>query len=141
MKTASFATIEAVLPKMKDSKPAACPRGICWITPKSEIPAPKKTLRMTPNAVSSLSFVRFRIARIAMTPSNPVIVAPRRRRGRDFSFHPQTLASKKLRVIPGKVAWLMASPIRARLRRRVKTPTTPAAHPSIAVPRSTTRVL
>jgi hypothetical protein len=105
------------------------------------MPAPKKTLKTIPSAVSSLIFGNALIPTIASVPRIPLSAAPVRRTTSDFPSHPIQVANMKASPIPGNVAWLNASPINARRRSKAKLPTNPAANPKSPVPTTTTRVL
>ena len=137
----SLITIDAVLPYINDSKPAALPSGIVWITPRIATPAPKNTLSTIPIAASSLIRVCSRIKSTAAHPITPVMAAPANNIGNDFPSPPSATASMKDKPTPGSVACESVSPIKERLRNNRKPPMSPQAQPNNIVQITTRRVL
>ena len=105
------------------------------------MPAPKKTLSTMARAASSLRWLILRISKTAPIPATPEIVAPIASQRKDLGEMPNVPASRKAKVMPGRVAWPSVSPSSERLRRRRKVPASPAAAPKRQAPARTTRVL
>ena len=138
---ASPAVSAAVDPSRKLFSPAWPAACRVWIWLSSTIPRPKNTLSTVPIAVSSGSLVWSRIHWTHRMPSAPDSAAPAISRARLRPVPPNDTPTRNARAIPGSVAWLIASEISARLRRKEKTPITPPPMPSAITPASTTDVL
>ena len=124
----------AACPKRKVSRPAWLAPACRWMNVSSTRPKPKNTESISPRALSYLTRVRPVTAITASVAAQPATAAPSI--STSGTFEP---VSRNARAMPGRAAWLMASPSRLCRRSTANVPSAPLVAPSTAAPSATVR--
>ena len=139
--SASSRSIAAVEPSKSWSKPAWRPALMFWIRVNMTTPNPKKLDRTAPIAASSDNLVRDFRKLTANRPSAALIAEPSNKPSNARPVPPKATITINPPQRPGRVAWLIASDSKARLRRNINVPVTPAAMPKTPAPNMTKATL
>ncbi len=132
--TTSWNRRAAAWPNRKVSSPAWAAFGILWIKVSSTRPKPKKTASVMPRALSKGTRLRAVTVRTASVASQPASAAPAM-----MTTGILLPVSRNASAIPGRAAWLTASPSRLWRRSTANEPRAPEVAPSTPEPRATMR--